>query len=54
MPLGATLACSCWLGDHVGFLVVINYFVAFNLVTLVYMLPVVVARTDAVGTGVGI
>jgi two-component system, OmpR family, sensor histidine kinase KdpD len=43
MPLGATLALV-WLAT-VG-LVVINYFVPFNLVTLVYMLPVVVAATQ--------
>jgi K+-sensing histidine kinase KdpD len=43
MPLGATLALV-WLAT-VG-LVVINYFVPFNLVTLIYMLPVVVAATQ--------
>jgi two-component system sensor histidine kinase KdpD len=50
MPLGATLALV-WLAT-VG-LVVINYFVAFNLVTLIYMLPVVVAATQW-GLGAGI
>jgi two-component system, OmpR family, sensor histidine kinase KdpD len=43
MPLGATFALV-WLAT-VG-LVVINYFLAFNLVTLVYMLPVVIAATQ--------
>ncbi len=43
MPLGATLALV-WLAT-VG-LVVINYFVAFNLVSLIYMLPVVLAATQ--------
>ncbi|MGO9398466.1 MAG: hypothetical protein ACLP19_11580, partial [Xanthobacteraceae bacterium] len=43
MPLGATFALV-WLAT-VG-LVVINYFVPLNLVTLVYMLPVVVAATQ--------
>src|SRR5580704_7885615 len=50
MPLGATLALV-WLAT-VG-LVVINYFVPFNLVTLIYMLPVVVAATQW-GLGPGI
>jgi K+-sensing histidine kinase KdpD len=50
MPLGATLALV-WLAT-VG-LVVINYFVPFNLVTLIYMLPVVVAATQW-GFGPGI
>jgi K+-sensing histidine kinase KdpD len=43
VPLGATLALV-WLAT-VG-LVVINYFVPFNLVSLVYMLPVVLAATQ--------
>jgi K+-sensing histidine kinase KdpD len=43
MPLGATLALV-WLAT-VG-LVVINYFVPFNLVSLIYMLPVVLAATQ--------
>jgi K+-sensing histidine kinase KdpD len=50
MPLGATLALV-WLAT-VG-LVVINYFVPFNLVSLIYMLPVVVAATQW-GLGLGI
>ena len=50
MPLGATLALV-WLAT-VG-LVVINYFVPFNLVSLIYMLPVVVAATQW-GLGPGI
>ena len=50
IPLGATLALV-WLAT-VG-LVVINYFVPFNLVTLIYMLPVVVAATQW-GLGPGI
>ncbi|MGA8652245.1 MAG: DUF4118 domain-containing protein [Xanthobacteraceae bacterium] len=50
MPLGATFALV-WLAT-VG-LVVINYFVPLNLVTLVYMLPVVVAATQW-GLGPGI
>src|ERR1700744_1697671 len=50
MPLGATPALV-WLAT-VG-LVVINYFVPFNLVTLIYMLPVVVAATQW-GLGAGI
>jgi two-component system, OmpR family, sensor histidine kinase KdpD len=50
MPLGATFALV-WLAT-VG-LVVINYFVPFNLVTLIYMLPVVVAATQW-GLGAGI
>jgi hypothetical protein len=50
MPVGTTLALV-WLAT-VG-LVVINYFVAFNLVTLIYMLPVVVAATQW-GLGPGI
>jgi K+-sensing histidine kinase KdpD len=50
LPLGATLALI-WLAT-VG-LVVINYFVPFNLVTLIYMLPVVVAATQW-GLGPGI
>ncbi len=43
MPLGTTLALV-WLST-VG-LVVINYFVPFNLVSLIYMLPVVLAATQ--------
>jgi two-component system, OmpR family, sensor histidine kinase KdpD len=43
MPFGATLALV-WLAT-VG-LVVVNYFVPFNLVSLIYMLPVVVAATQ--------
>jgi len=43
MPLGATLALV-WLAT-VG-LVVVNYFVPFNLVSLIYMLPVVLAATQ--------
>jgi K+-sensing histidine kinase KdpD len=50
MPLGATLALV-WLATVD--LVVINYFVPFNLVTLIYMLPVVVAATQW-GLGPGI
>jgi Flp pilus assembly protein TadB len=50
MPLGATLALV-WLAT-VG-LVVINYLVPFNLVSLIYMLPVVVAATQW-GLGLGI
>jgi two-component system, OmpR family, sensor histidine kinase KdpD len=50
MPLGATLALV-WLAT-VG-VVVINYFVPFNLVSLIYMLPVVVAATQW-GLGLGI
>ena len=42
MPLGATLALV-WLAT-IG-LVVVSYFVPFNLVSLVYMLPVVLAAT---------
>jgi two-component system, OmpR family, sensor histidine kinase KdpD len=50
MPLGATLALV-WLAT-VG-LVVINYFVPFNLVTLIYMLPVVIAATTwGLGSGI--
>ena len=43
MPMGATFALV-WLATVS--LVVINYFVPFNLVTLIYMLPVVVAATQ--------
>jgi two-component system sensor histidine kinase KdpD len=43
MPLGATLALV-WLAT-IG-LVVVSYFVPFNLVSLVYMLPVVLAATQ--------
>jgi two-component system, OmpR family, sensor histidine kinase KdpD len=50
MPMGATFALV-WLAT-VG-LVVINYFVPFNLVSLIYMLPVVVAATQW-GLGAGI
>jgi K+-sensing histidine kinase KdpD len=50
IPLGTTLALV-WLAT-VG-LVVINYFVPFNLVSLIYMLPVVVAATQW-GLGLGI
>jgi two-component system sensor histidine kinase KdpD len=50
MAFGATLALV-WLAT-IG-LVVINYFVPFNLVTLIYMLPVVVAATQW-GLGPGI
>jgi K+-sensing histidine kinase KdpD len=50
MPLGATFALV-WLATVS--LVVINYFVPFNLVTLIYMLPVVVAATQwGVGPGI--
>jgi K+-sensing histidine kinase KdpD len=50
MPLGATFALV-WLATVS--LVVINYFVPFNLVSLVYMLPVVVAATQwGIGTGI--
>jgi K+-sensing histidine kinase KdpD len=49
-PIGATLALV-WLAT-VG-LVVINYFVPFNLVTLIFMLPVVVAATQwGLATGI--
>jgi K+-sensing histidine kinase KdpD len=50
MPMGATFALV-WLATVS--LVVINYFVQFNLVTLIYMLPVVVAATQW-GVGAGI
>jgi K+-sensing histidine kinase KdpD len=50
MPLGATLVLV-WLAT-VG-LAVINYFIPFNLATLIYMLPVVVAATQW-GLGPGI
>jgi K+-sensing histidine kinase KdpD len=50
MPMGATFALV-WLATVS--LVVINYFVPFNLVTLIYMLPVVVAATQW-GIGAGI
>jgi hypothetical protein len=40
MPMGATFALV-WLATVS--LVVINYFVPINLVSLIYMLPVVVA-----------
>jgi K+-sensing histidine kinase KdpD len=50
MPMGATFALV-WLATIS--LVVINYFVAFNLVSLIYMLPVVVAATQW-GVGAGI
>jgi K+-sensing histidine kinase KdpD len=50
MPMGATFA-MVWLATVS--LVVINYFVPFNLVSLIYMLPVVVAATQwGVGPGV--
>jgi K+-sensing histidine kinase KdpD len=50
MPTGATFALV-WLATVS--LVVINYFVPFNLVSLVYMLPVVVAATQwGVGPGI--
>ena len=48
--MGATFALV-WLATVS--LVVINYFVPFNLVTLIYMLPVVVAATQwGVGPGI--
>ena len=50
IPMGATLALV-WLATIS--LVVINYFVRFNLVSLIYMLPVVVAATQW-GIGAGI
>jgi K+-sensing histidine kinase KdpD len=50
MPMGATFALV-WLATVS--LVVINYFVPFNLVSLIYMLPVVVAATQW-GGGPGI
>src|SRR6202046_2392867 len=50
MAFGGTLALV-WLATVV--LVVINYFVPFNLVSLIYMLPVVVAATQW-GLGLGI
>ena len=50
VPLGATFALV-WLATVS--LVFINYFVAFNLVSLIYMLPVVVAATQW-GIGAGI
>ena len=43
LPLVATLALV-WLATIA--LVVINYFVTLNLVSLIYMLPVVVAATQ--------
>jgi K+-sensing histidine kinase KdpD len=50
MPTGATFALV-WLATVS--LVVINYFVPFNLVSLIYMLPVVVAATQwGVGPGI--
>jgi K+-sensing histidine kinase KdpD len=50
MPMGATFALV-WLATIS--LVVINYFVPFNLVTLIYMLPVVVAATQwGIGPGI--
>jgi K+-sensing histidine kinase KdpD len=50
MPMGATFA-MVWLATVS--LVVINYFVPFNLVSLIYMLPVVVAATQwGVGPGI--
>jgi K+-sensing histidine kinase KdpD len=50
MPVGATFALV-WLATVS--LVVINYFVPFNLVSLVYMVPVVVAATQwGVGPGI--
>jgi two-component system sensor histidine kinase KdpD len=50
MPMGATFALV-WLATVS--LVVINYFVTFNLVSLIYMLPVVVAATQwGVGPGI--
>jgi K+-sensing histidine kinase KdpD len=50
IPMGATFALV-WLATIC--LVVINYFVTFNLVSLIYMLPVVVAATQW-GIGAGI
>jgi two-component system, OmpR family, sensor histidine kinase KdpD len=50
MSMGATFALV-WLATVS--LVVINYFVPFNLVSLIYMLPVVVAATQW-GLGLGI
>ncbi len=50
IPMGATFALV-WLATIS--LVVINYFVPFNLVSLIYMLPVVVAATQW-GIGAGI
>jgi K+-sensing histidine kinase KdpD len=50
MPVGATFALI-WLATVS--LVVINYFVPFNLVSLIYMVPVVVAATQwGVGPGI--
>jgi two-component system sensor histidine kinase KdpD len=50
MPMGATFALV-WLATVS--LVVINYFVPINLVSLIYMLPVVVAATQwGVGPGI--
>jgi two-component system sensor histidine kinase KdpD len=50
IPIGATFALV-WLAT-VG-LVVINYFVPYNLVSLVYLLPVVVAATQwGIGPGI--
>ena len=50
MPTGATFALV-WLATVS--LVVINYFVPFNLVSLIYMLPVVVAATQwGIGPGI--
>jgi K+-sensing histidine kinase KdpD len=50
MPMGATFA-MVWLATVS--LVVINYFVPFNLVSLIYMVPVVVAATQwGVGPGI--
>jgi hypothetical protein len=50
IPMGATLALV-WLATIS--LVVINYLVPFNLVSLIYMLPAVVAATQW-GIGAGI
>jgi len=50
IPIGATFALV-WLATVS--LVVLNYFVAYNLVSLVYMLPVVVAATQwGIGSGI--
>ncbi len=50
IPIGATFALV-WLATVS--LVVINYFVPYNLVSLVYMLPVVVAATQwGIGSGI--
>ena len=50
IPIGATFSLV-WLATVS--LVVINYFVPYNLVSLVYMLPVVVAATQwGIGSGI--